>query len=131
MAAATSAKMAAWTIPQGAAVVLCRRFPNLRGDGGAGLEPGVGRRAARASLAYGESTLALRNDLAVALVNASRALIEASHRRLAQQKQWVLNEKGIVDRAGLAGEAEMLVAATDRAMLLDVMGQIRRSIETP
>jgi hypothetical protein len=47
------------------------------------------------------------------MVNAARGLIEAAHGLLAAGKTWVLNEKGIVERAGLNGEARSLVSAAD------------------
>lgn len=68
---------------------------------------------ALASLSYAYSALQSRADLAVALANSSRGLVEAAHSVLAQQKQWVLNEKGVVARAGLGEQAGLLIAAED------------------
>jgi hypothetical protein len=48
------------------------------------------RADAIASLAYGEAALRRRADLTVGVANASRALIEAAHGRLAHRREWVL-----------------------------------------
>jgi predicted nucleotidyltransferase len=72
---------------------------------------------ALASLSYASSALRGRDNLAVALANSSRGLIEAAHSVLARQKQWVLNEKGIVARAGLAEQAGLLLEAMNIAAL--------------
>jgi hypothetical protein len=53
----------------------------------------------------------------VAHANAARALIEASHARLAARREWVLNEKAIVARAGLAPLASRMLGACDTAAL--------------
>jgi len=78
-----------------------------------------------ASLSYGQAAMRSRGDVVVALANASRALVEASHGLLAEAKQWVLNEKGIVVRAGLDEEASMLLAASDRTELALAMDRIQ------
>jgi predicted nucleotidyltransferase len=80
---------------------------------------------ALASLDYGESALRRRTDATVALANAARGLIEGAHGRLAERKQWVVNEKGMVVRAGLGEEAEALVAAGGPSEFLDALGRIR------
>ncbi len=72
----------------------------------------------------GETALRSRGDVVVALANASRALVEASHARLAETKQWVLNEKGIGERAGLQDEARLLLEACDATELASVMGRL-------
>ena len=72
---------------------------------------------ARASLWYAGAALRTRSDVPVGLANATRGLIEAAHSRLAARREWVLNEKGIVARAGLTAQAELLLAATDPAAL--------------
>jgi Polymerase beta, Nucleotidyltransferase len=84
---------------------------------------------ALASLNYAGSALRNRGDVAVALGNASRGLIEEAHSRLAYQKQWVLNEKGIVHRAGLGKYAELLVNPADTAALQAAMSTISESLE--
>ena len=77
------------------------------------------------SLGYASSVLRSRGDVAVGLSNAGRALIERAHAVLASRRQWVLNEKGMVDQAGLTSQAESLLAATDAGSLLEVVDHIR------
>lgn len=81
------------------------------------------------SLGYAASALRSRGDIAVGISNAGRALIERAHAVLASRGQWVLNEKGIVDQAGLTFEAESLMATTDAASLLEVVERVRAEIE--
>src|SRR5215472_884387 len=72
---------------------------------------------AQASLWYAASALGSRGDVTVAHANAARGLIEASHARLAARREWVLNEKGIVARAGLTPLANRMLAARDTTAL--------------
>jgi hypothetical protein len=72
---------------------------------------------ARASLGYARGVLAQRGDVAAALANASRGIIEAAQGRMAQQQIWYLNEKGIAEAAGLGPAAEGLLAATSTSDL--------------
>lgn len=83
-----------------------------------------------ASLTYGETALRSKNDVVVALANASRSLIEASHGLLAEARHWVLNEKGIVGRAGLDAEAAMLLEASDVRELSRAMNDIHHRFST-
>jgi len=83
------------------------------------------REDALASVAYAIAALRRRHDTTVALGNASRALIEAAHSRMARHREWVLNEKGLVDRAGLADSATLLLSAADSRELLDAIDAIR------
>ena len=83
---------------------------------------------ALASLAYGEAALRRRGDPTVGLANASRGLIEAAHARMARRREWVLNEKGLVNRAGLADEADLLVSAGGAEALLGAINAIRDAI---
>jgi predicted nucleotidyltransferase len=80
---------------------------------------------ALASLDYGESALRRRADATVAVANAARGLIEGAHGRLAGRREWVLNEKGMVARAGLGDEAEALVDASGPSELLVALAWIR------
>jgi predicted nucleotidyltransferase len=75
---------------------------------------------ALASLRYGE-TAASRGDLAIGLANGARGLIERAHGRMAARREWVTNEKQIVERAGLADDAATLVAATNQSELEAVL----------
>jgi predicted nucleotidyltransferase len=84
---------------------------------------------ALASLAYGEAALRHRADTTVGLANATRGLIEAAHGHLAARHEWVLNEKGIVERAGLADEAALILRATGSAALLDAIGSLRGRLD--
>jgi predicted nucleotidyltransferase len=73
------------------------------------------RADARASVGYALAA-AQGGDVATALANASRAVIEVSHGRLAAQKTWVLNEKGIAAAAGLDAVAQRLLVVSDDAL---------------
>ena len=77
-----------------------------------------------ASLAYGEAALAGRRDVVVGLANAARGIIEAAHSRLAERREWVLNEKGIAERADLGDNVRALLNATSPD---DVIAMIRDS----
>jgi hypothetical protein len=68
--------------------------------------------------------------VAVALANASRGLIEAAQSVLSYQQQWVLNEKGIVARAGLDGYAELLLHAVDTASLQAAIASTTEHVES-
>jgi predicted nucleotidyltransferase len=83
-----------------------------------------------ASLSYGETALRSKNDVVVALANGSRSLIEASHGLLAEARHWVLNEKGIVERAGLGPEAATLLEASDVRELSRAMNEIHHRLTT-
>lgn len=52
---------------------------------------------AMASLSYGTTALRDRGDVALALANAVRAVLEEGHSRMAAEKRWVLNEKGLAE----------------------------------
>jgi hypothetical protein len=82
----------------------------------------------RASLWYATAALDGRRDVPVALANASRGLIEAAHARLAGRSEWVLNEKGIVARAGLAAYADLLLAASTAVELAAAIESVRAEI---
>jgi hypothetical protein len=59
--------------------------------------------AARLSLDYTEATYAARGDALGCAGGLARAVVEAAHGRLAARGSWALNEKRIVERAGLDG----------------------------
>jgi hypothetical protein len=80
------------------------------------------------SLDYALAALQGRHDPTVVLANASRGLIEAAHSLLAYQRQWALNEKGIVSRAGLGHHAELLLRAHDDAALNLAVSEIREDV---
>jgi hypothetical protein len=81
------------------------------------------------SLGYAQTGLPGGAGVAVALANASRGLIEASHSVLAETKQWVLNEKRIVERAGLAHFAALLLSAHDSATLEAAITRITNGVK--
>jgi predicted nucleotidyltransferase len=85
---------------------------------------------ALASLGYASAALGNRGDVAVALANASRGLIEAAQSVLASQEQWVLNEKGIVTRSGLAEDMGLLLAATDTRALQAAIAAITAHVQS-
>jgi predicted nucleotidyltransferase len=88
------------------------------------------RADAIASLAYGESALRRRGDTTVALATSSRGLIQWAHGRLAERREWVLNEKSIVERASLVDEAAALLSATSNSELLAAIDRTRTAVET-
>jgi hypothetical protein len=57
--------------------------------------------AAELSLDYADTVYARRGDALGCAGSLARAVIEAAHARLAARGSWVLNEKRIVQRAGL------------------------------
>jgi hypothetical protein len=57
--------------------------------------------AAELSLDYADSVYAGRGDALGCAGSLARAVIEAAHARLAAKGAWALNEKRIVQRAGL------------------------------
>lgn len=79
---------------------------------------------ALASLSYGTTALGHRGDLAVALANAVRAVLEEAHGRMAAQKRWVLNEKGLAEAAGLSEEIQLLLEASTVAELETAMAEL-------
>jgi predicted nucleotidyltransferase len=59
------------------------------------------------SLAYAEK-YAARGDIALAAGTMARATAQTAHGVLAERGEWVLNEKGIVDAAGLSTAHEII-----------------------
>lgn len=59
--------------------------------------------AALLSLNYAEKTAAEQGDPVGVAGGLARAVVEEAHSRLAARGEWVLNEKRIVERAGLQG----------------------------
>jgi hypothetical protein len=73
--------------------------------------PALWFRLAAGALAVGR-THADRGDAIAAVANFTQAVLATAQGRLAAQGQWALNEKRIIERAGLA-EAQALLADTD------------------
>ncbi|MGO9560226.1 MAG: nucleotidyltransferase domain-containing protein [Acidimicrobiales bacterium] len=86
------------------------------------------RADAVASLAYAQAALHNRGDRLVSVANASRALIEEAHCRLAERKVWVLNEKGMIETAGLTDQADVLCGASNSDELSEALAAITRSL---
>jgi hypothetical protein len=70
-----------------------------------------------------------RGDAVGAVGQAAKAAIEEAHARLAERGEWALNEKRIVERAGLA-HVHDLFARTPRepAALLDRLRDVERAL---
>lgn len=51
---------------------------------------------------------ARRGDVATTLGHLGRAAVEAGHAILCSRGEWVINEKGLLDRAGLGGVHERI-----------------------
>lgn len=79
---------------------------------------------ALASVSYGTTALRHRGDVAVALANAVRAVFEEAHSRMAAQKRWVLNEKGLAEAADMSDEIQLLLEASTVAELDMAMAQL-------
>lgn len=86
------------------------------------------RADAVASLAYAEAALHNRGDRLVCVANASRGLIEEAYCRLAERREWVLNEKGMIESAGLTNEADILCGASSGDELSDALRAISRTL---
>jgi hypothetical protein len=54
------------------------------------------------TLDFGRRAYAVRGDVVGAAGSLARAIFEEAHSRLAARKEWVLNEKGLAERAGFA-----------------------------
>lgn len=72
--------------------------------------PGWWLGAALGTLDYAESVYAVRGDSLGCAGGLARAVVEAAHGVLAGRGVWVLNEKRIVDRAGLGHLAAQFAA---------------------
>jgi len=70
---------------------------------------------------------AARADVVGAVAQASKAVIEEAHARLCERREWVLNEKRIVERAGL-GEAHATFARGPRDQLDAWVDEVARAI---
>jgi Nucleotidyltransferase domain len=67
-----------------------------------------------------------RGDLVAASANLGQAVLAAAQARLAASGEWALNEKGIVERAGL-GDANVAIAQLDPAAAIDQITQLLES----
>jgi hypothetical protein len=64
-----------------------------------------------------------RGDLVASSANVGQAVLAAAQARLASSGEWALNEKGIVDRAGLA-EANVAIDELDPAEAIGHIAQL-------
>ncbi|MDP8903958.1 MAG: nucleotidyltransferase domain-containing protein [Chloroflexota bacterium] len=90
--------------------------------------PPFWRGAAQLSLA-GARGYAEREQLPECVASLTRALIEEAHARAAERAEWVLNEKRLIDAAGLGAVRpafELLSAAADR--LAALCAEVERAI---
>ena len=78
---------------------------------------------ALASLAYTSAGLAAPGRCRCGLADGRR-VDRAAHSRLAERRRWVLNEKAMASRAGLADQADLLLAATDHEQLLEAIDSL-------
>lgn len=69
------------------------------------------------SIDYARS-YAARGDRVGVVSNLTRATLEEAHRRLCQRRQWVLNEKRLIESAGLSAVDEDFADAFDLADLV-------------
>ncbi len=77
------------------------------------------------SLFYAD-TYAARGEVVACAGSVARAVMAASHARLAERGEWILNEKGLVQRAGLIEAEEILAhAGTGPEELTRVVDRIR------
>jgi hypothetical protein len=73
-------------------------------------------------------SFAKRNDVAGCVGLLAQATIATAHARLAARAEWAINEKGIVERAGLS-EAQNALAGAGLSDLLDATVGVRRMLE--
>jgi predicted nucleotidyltransferase len=69
-----------------------------------------------------------RGDVVGTLGQAAKAAIEKAHAVLAEQRTWVLNEKRILERAGLAGLHALFSEAPQREQLVGWVSAVRAAL---
>jgi hypothetical protein len=71
-----------------------------------------------------------RGDAVATVANLGEATIAEAQARLAERRQWALNEKGIVAKAGLSSVAEPLASAgLTPARLQDTVSSVARLLD--
>jgi hypothetical protein len=70
----------------------------------------------------------LRGDVVGAMGQAAKAAIERAHAVLAEKRTWVLNEKRILERAGLAGLHALFSEAPRREELVGWVSTVRAAL---
>jgi predicted nucleotidyltransferase len=86
--------------------------------------PPLWNRLAGGALHHARVHLA-RGDVTAAMANLGQSVLSAAQARLAAAGEWALNEKGIVDRAGL-GDAHAAISGAD---LGDAIENVSRLLE--
>jgi hypothetical protein len=86
-----------------------------------------------ASMALRTATAhARRGDVTATAANLGEAVIEEAQARLAEQRHWALNEKGLVDRAGLQAADDVLAnLGSARDQLAAAVDAVTAAIATP
>jgi hypothetical protein len=78
---------------------------------------------------YARRSFAERGDVVGTAAHLGRAILEEAHSRCAQRRQWVLNEKGLAERAGLQGLHRVLgELGTTAADLTHTVDRIEREL---
>jgi hypothetical protein len=93
-------------------------FPNALRE----TAPVLWNRLAAGALQFARVHLS-RGDLVAAAANVGQAVLAAAQARLASSGSWALNEKGIVERAGL-GDANIAIAELDPAAALASIAEL-------
>jgi hypothetical protein len=89
------------------------------------LAPGVWRQQVSFTLQTAE-VHAGRSDLVATVANMGRAVIMEAQARLAERRTWVLNEKGIIEKAGLTDAAAVMpVLGSSEAELVSSVDALR------
>jgi hypothetical protein len=71
-----------------------------------------------------------RGDVTGAAAQAAKAVLEAAHARACRERLWVLNEKTLVERAGLAALHERFTRIpAGPAALVEWVGGLRRALD--
>ena len=74
---------------------------------------------------------ARRGDVTATVGHLGRAAVEAAHAVMCDRQQWVLNEKGLIDRAGLGAVHERVTAiSSDPADLTACVDDVRALLTT-
>ena len=71
---------------------------------------------------------AQRGDVVGAMGQAAKAALERAHLVLAEQRTWVLNEKRILERAGLDGLHALFSEAPRREELVGWVSAVRAAL---
>ncbi len=82
------------------------------------------------TLDYADQAHARRGDIAACAGLAAQAIVQAAHARLAADGRWALNEKRIVERAGLTHVGALLADLGDSpAQLQHAVAQVTTALE--